>query len=87
MLQTMNPITNVALKLRPGTPADAEICGQICFDAFKTISEQHNFPPDFPDPAMLQGLRTVPRREREILRQYHRTMLTLLDQVDGAATD
>jgi hypothetical protein len=29
----------------------------------------------------------VPRREREILRQYHRTMLTLLDQVDGAATD
>jgi hypothetical protein len=38
-------------------------------------------------PAMLQGLRTVPRREREILRQYHRTMLTLLDQVDGAATD
>jgi GNAT superfamily N-acetyltransferase len=56
MLQTMNPITDVALKLRPGIPADAEICGQICFDAFKTISEQHNFPPDFPDPAMLQGL-------------------------------
>lgn len=36
------------LKLRPGSPSDAEICGTICYEAFKTVAEQHNFPPDFP---------------------------------------
>jgi predicted N-acetyltransferase YhbS len=34
--------------LRPGTVEDAQHCGAICYDAFKTIAEQHNFPPDFP---------------------------------------
>jgi predicted N-acetyltransferase YhbS len=38
------------IKLRPGTPADADICGTICYDAFKTISEAHGFAPDFPAP-------------------------------------
>lgn len=38
------------LKLRLGTPADAEICGGICYHAFKTISEAHGFAPDFPAP-------------------------------------
>ncbi|MFC1867038.1 GNAT family N-acetyltransferase [Thermodesulfobacteriota bacterium] len=38
------------LTLRPGTSEDAEICGEICYEAFKTIAEQHNFPPDFPSP-------------------------------------
>jgi len=38
------------IKLRPGTPADAESCGRICYDAFKTISEAHGFAPDFPAP-------------------------------------
>jgi predicted N-acetyltransferase YhbS len=38
------------LKLRPGTPEDAEICGRICYNAFKTISEAHGFAPDFPAP-------------------------------------
>ncbi len=35
--------------LRKGSPADAEICGRMCYEAFKTIAERHNFPPDFPD--------------------------------------
>src|SRR5688572_13916048 len=35
--------------LRPGKPADAESCGVICFEAFKTIAGQHNFPADFPN--------------------------------------
>jgi predicted N-acetyltransferase YhbS len=38
------------IKLRSGTPADAEICGRICYNAFETISEAHGFAPDFPVP-------------------------------------
>jgi len=38
--------------LRPGRPEDAPRCGAICYDAFKTIAAQHNFPPDFPSPAV-----------------------------------
>jgi predicted N-acetyltransferase YhbS len=34
--------------IRPATPADAADAGQICFDAFDTISRAHNFPPDIP---------------------------------------
>jgi GNAT superfamily N-acetyltransferase len=29
---------------------DAKQCGEICYRAFRTISEEHNFPPDFPSP-------------------------------------
>jgi len=38
------------IKLRSGTPADAKICGTICYEAFKTVSEAHGFAPDFPAP-------------------------------------
>jgi predicted N-acetyltransferase YhbS len=34
--------------LRPGRPEDANACGTICYEAFKAIANQHNFPPDFP---------------------------------------
>ena len=44
------------LKLRPGTPEDAQACGPICFHAFKTISEAHNFPRDFPSPEVATGV-------------------------------
>jgi predicted N-acetyltransferase YhbS len=33
--------------LRQGTPADAAACGAICFEAFKSIASEHNFPWDF----------------------------------------
>ena len=36
--------------LRPGNAEDAQPCGTICYQAFRTIAEQHNFPPDFPSP-------------------------------------
>ena len=42
--------------LRAGTADDAEACGIICYEAFKKISEQHNFPPDFPTPEPAIGL-------------------------------
>src|SRR5215813_13583182 len=38
------------LKIRSGTPTDAEACGRICYNAFKEISEAHGFAPDFPTP-------------------------------------
>ena len=40
----------MSIRLRPGAPADAEICGPICYQAFKSINDAHNFPPDFPSP-------------------------------------
>ena len=39
-------MTDAPLNLRPGSPADAEVCGRIFFEAFETIAAQHNFPPD-----------------------------------------
>jgi predicted N-acetyltransferase YhbS len=42
--------------LRPGRPEDALACGSICYEAFKTISGQHNYPPDFPHPEAGIGL-------------------------------
>lgn len=42
--------TAIDIRLRTGRPDDAERCGWICYEAFKTISENHNFPPDFPAP-------------------------------------
>jgi GNAT superfamily N-acetyltransferase len=42
--------------LRPGHPADASACGEICYEAFKDIAGRHNFPPDFPDAATATGL-------------------------------
>ena len=44
------------LNIRAGKPDDAEACGVICYQAFKTISEQHNFPKDFQEPEMAVGL-------------------------------
>jgi GNAT superfamily N-acetyltransferase len=42
--------------LRGGKPEDAETCGSICYEAFRTISDQHNFPRDFPAPEAAVGL-------------------------------
>ena len=36
------------LTLRRGTLEDAEVCGTICYEAFKAIAEAHHFTPDFP---------------------------------------
>jgi hypothetical protein len=38
------------LTLRPGTSADTARCGAICYEAFKTIADRHQFSPDFPSP-------------------------------------
>jgi GNAT superfamily N-acetyltransferase len=40
------------LVIRRATPADAEICGKICFEAFTALSNRHNFAQDFPNPEL-----------------------------------
>ncbi|HYC55314.1 MAG TPA: GNAT family N-acetyltransferase [Candidatus Binatia bacterium] len=47
------------IKLRPARPEDAEACGRICYEAFKTIAERHNFPPDFPEPEIAIGVMSM----------------------------
>jgi predicted N-acetyltransferase YhbS len=46
----------VDVKLRPGTPEDAEACGRICYDAFATLAAAHGFPCDFSSPDVATGL-------------------------------
>ena len=47
------------LRLRPGTVADATACGRIQYEAFRSIAEQHNFPPDFPSVDVATGIVTM----------------------------
>jgi predicted N-acetyltransferase YhbS len=49
----MNP------KLRPGTREDAAACGLIDFEAFKSVSSEHNFPWDFPSVEVATGAVTM----------------------------
>jgi len=45
--------------LRSGTPPDAAVCGPICFEAFKAIDDEHNFPWDFPSAAVATDVLTM----------------------------
>jgi predicted N-acetyltransferase YhbS len=49
----------MSITLRPGTAADAEACGTICYEAFKSVCGAHNFPPDFPSAEAGIGLMTT----------------------------
>jgi predicted N-acetyltransferase YhbS len=42
--------------IRPARPEDAEELGRICYQAFKTISEAHNFPPDISSAETAAGI-------------------------------
>jgi predicted N-acetyltransferase YhbS len=44
-----------SLSIRRASPADADACGKICYEAFGNIAAKHNFPPDIPSPEMAQG--------------------------------
>jgi len=48
--------TEQSLVIRRATPADAELCGRICFEAFTTLSNRHNFVQDFPGPEVSIGV-------------------------------
>ncbi|MGH7232250.1 MAG: GNAT family N-acetyltransferase [Nitrospiraceae bacterium] len=51
---------------RPGTVDDAKACGAICYEAFKVIAEQHNFPPDFPSAEVAVGLLTMVLSRKDV---------------------
>jgi hypothetical protein len=44
----------MGVRLRPGTPGDADAAGRICYDAFAAIATEHNFPIDFPSTEVAQ---------------------------------
>ena len=50
---------NSDVVIRPATPQDAPICGEICYRAFSTINAAHNFPCDFPNVEVAIGLVTA----------------------------
>src|SRR5919112_3937879 len=55
---SMSETQTAGLTLRAGRAEDAETCGSICYEAFKAIADQHNFPPDFPSSEVAGGLIT-----------------------------
>lgn len=46
----------MTIHIRTATEDDAEVCGTICYEAFRAIASAHNFPPDFPTPEVATGL-------------------------------
>lgn len=52
----MPPTSEEVVVIRPATPADAAVCGQLCYQAFSTINAAHNFPCDFPGPEASIGM-------------------------------
>ena len=44
------------LKLRPGTSEDAQTCGRICYEAFSTLAQEHNFPKEMSTPEFAVGV-------------------------------
>ena len=48
----------MAILLRKGKTAEGAAVGRICYHAFRTIAESHNFPPDFPSPEIVSDILT-----------------------------
>lgn len=42
--------------IRSSRPEDATECGRICYEAFRKINSDHNFPPELPGPDMGIGI-------------------------------
>lgn len=45
-----SPEEYATVVIRQANLHDSEICGRICYDAFRDINEQHGFPPELPAP-------------------------------------
>jgi predicted N-acetyltransferase YhbS len=51
----MPTLSQAIVTIRPATPEDAAVCGQLCYQAFSAINAAHNFPCDFPGPEASTG--------------------------------
>lgn len=65
----------MSLTLRPGKPEDAQICGTICYEAFKAIAEQHHFPPSYSSPDLAV--------DRMVARLNHPGFYAIVAELDG----
>lgn len=64
--------------LRESDGRDAAAIGPILFTAFKTITDQHRFPPDVPSAEMAPGLWAHTRPDVRLLQaSYHNRSLCL----------
>ncbi|MDQ3587128.1 MAG: GNAT family N-acetyltransferase [Actinomycetota bacterium] len=54
-----NTTAETGIEIRHPASQDAEECGRICFEAFRSIAERHSFPPDFPSPEMAAGVMSM----------------------------
>ncbi len=63
------------LTLRPGKPDDATMCGTICYEAFKAIAAQHNFPPSYAS--------TEIAVDRMVARLTHPGLYAVVAELDG----
>lgn len=45
--QLQPKLSTASVAVREAKPEDAQICGRICFEAFRKVSTEHAFPPDF----------------------------------------
>ena len=63
------------LILRPGVIEDARECGRICYEAFKSIADQHNFPPQMPSLEIATALITM--------RLSHSDFYSVVAELDG----
>src|SRR5688500_6121820 len=56
MTMAVQELRTREVRLRPAGLEDAQACGRICYEAFRSISSQHNFPSDFPSAEVVVGL-------------------------------
>lgn len=58
-MQTQAQRTAIEVTLRPARPDEAGLLGAICYNAFASISDAHNFPRDFPSVDVPTGLMSM----------------------------
>ena len=68
------------VKIRQAREEDAPVCGRICYEAFKAIANEHNFPPDFPNAEAAIGVLSMMLRNRE----FYGVVAEVEDRVAGS---
>ena len=66
--------------LRRGRPEDAAACGKICYEAFRSIAERHNYLSDFPSAEVATGLLS----EQLSHPRFHAVVAEVDDRIAGS---